>query len=280
MIWMVITKDEMKDGVNHVFHFNKEAIGKGNIRLAEVDEDDELSFISHGDIIISRTMNKMLLDTIGTKGVITTAENYDTYMMVKDKSMLAGFLQDKGVIVPRQHSIYELEDEKTYFVKPRYGSDSFGITTHNICKTKAEVRIQVERLKNLGYESIVEDFIDGKEFTAVCLNDKELSTYAIEVECFATNGIQTRDCKVGFKECCSAVYDSKLSDIVKKIFSLLELKHHARMDFRRGKDGEYYLIDVNLLPGLGPIDHYAKCLLLSENISYVDAMKKIVKSAN
>ena len=64
------------------------------------------------------------------------------------------------------------------------------------------------------------------------------------------------------------------------MFRLLRLKHYARIDFRKGNDGLYYLIDVNLLPGLGPLDHFAKCLLLAKNISYIDAIKKVINTAS
>lgn len=279
MIWMVITKVEMQDGVSHNFKFNREALGKDNIKLAVVDETDKLDFVNSGDVIISRTTNHILLQTIKQKGVPTTAEDRMVYESVKDKVGIAIKMKSKGIKVPTQCSVNEVEYGKTYFVKPRFGNDSFGISERSICKSKLQVKSQVEYLRANNFEPIIEEFIDGVDCTVALWKDDVVHTCAIEVECPETNGIQTRDCKTGFKEHCVALNDKNVRDIAKDIFTILGIKHHARIDFRRDNMGFYYVIDVNLLPGLGPIDHFAKCLLLSANISYIDAMKVIVNSA-
>ena len=269
-------------GTSPVFRFYREVLGKDNVKLAVVDEDDELEFVGPNDVVLLRTASKRLLNTIEKKGIKSTAESFEAYEMIKDKAGLAEFFEENDIQAPQQFSIDEVEDGKVYFVKPRYGSDSFGITIHNICRTKKEVEFQVMRLKESGYESIIEEFIDGMDCTVACCYpyDGEFIAAAIDVECSETEGIQTRDCKVGFKECCSATEDSKeLVEVAKEVFNALGLKHHARIDFRRDKDGNVYVIDVNLLPGLGPIDHFAKCFLLAHNFSYADTMKMIVVSA-
>lgn len=288
MIWMVITKKEMEDGASHVFRFNREAFGKENITLKVVDEDDALNFIGKDDVVISRTMNERLLSTIASKGVNSTAENYKAYMTVKDKCMLFDLLHSNGISVPMQYkSQSDLVEGKTYFVKPRYGSDSFGITRRCICKSLYDVARQVVEFNHVyEMEPIIEDFIAGPEYTVTCARCKGngcdyIMKYPIGIECEETGGIQTRECKVGFKEYCySEVTNSDLKVIAEKVFNLLGLKHLARIDFRRDQNGKYYVIDVNLLPGLGPLDHYAKSLLLTYNISYIGAMLKLVDCAS
>ena len=169
MIWSVVSKSEMDGfGTSPVFRFYREVLGKENIKLAVVDENDELDFVSPDDVILLRTASKQLLETIERKHLKSTAESYESYELIKDKVKLAEFLQAHEIQVPKQYSIDEVEDGKAYFVKPRFGSDSFGITIYNICRTKADVKYQVMRLEQLGYESIIEDFIDGKDCTVAC----------------------------------------------------------------------------------------------------------------
>ena len=165
---------------------------------------------------------------------------------------------------------------------PRYGSDSFGISEKSICRTPKEVMEQVKYLKEeFGMESIVEEYIAGSDCTVTCINNhKYLLLCSISIDCDETNGIQTRDCKVGFKECCSAMNDDRLMNLAGTIFLYLGLKSHARIDFRKGIDGRYYPIDINLLPGLGPLDHLSKSLLLCKNMSYIDALKAVIASAS
>ena len=47
MIWSVVSKSEMEGfGTSPVFRFYREVLGKENIKLAVVDEDDELDFVA------------------------------------------------------------------------------------------------------------------------------------------------------------------------------------------------------------------------------------------
>lgn len=292
MIWSVVSKSEMEGfGTSPVFRFYREALGKENIRLAVVEENDPLDFVGKDDIVLLRTASPSLIETIEEKGIISTAESNLTYNQVGDKVYLANFLKKFGIRVPRQFKMEELEEGKTYFVKPRYGSDSMGITTKCICRSIAEVREQVARLEAQIGEVVIEEFIDGIDCTVACVKNSDgystgsFSTAAISVECEETEGIQTRDCKVGFKEYCSKV-DNILNEYLESrailICAALGIRHHARIDFRFSKTdekGELYVIDVNLLPGLGPIDHFSKCFLLAKNQSYTDTIKSIVNSA-
>lgn len=282
MIWSIVSKAEMEGfGTSPVFRFYREALGKNNIKLAVVEENDKLDFVGEGDIVLLRSANPYLVKTIKEKGVRTTAEYMCSYEMVANKSLLSTLLANNGIEVPRQYSINEVEEGKTYFVKPKLGSDSMGISLQSICRTIDEVKRRVAYIKEeLGDKAVIEDFVEGVDCTVACWKkDGVINTCAIEVECEETSSIQTRDCKVGFKEYCSALHDEAIDAIAKNVFELLGIKHHARIDFRRGNDGKYYLIDVNLLAGLGPIDHFAKCLLLSRNMSYTDAMWAIVNTA-
>ena len=277
---MVITKAEMT-GPFLVYRFNEEAIGRENITLAVVDEDDPLDFVKDDDVIISRTFCKKLLHIILNKGCKSTAEEYSVYQLCRNKERLSDRLGMSGVLMPRRYSIEDVDDGNLYFVKPSIGGDSLGITTKCICSSKAEVLSEQNRIgATLGQTAIIEDFIYGKEYTVACVNTDSLHTYAIEVDCTGVGGIQTQYSKEHFLEYCSAANAIELNDISARIFHLLGLKHHARMDFRKDKDGKFYLIDINLLPGLGPTAHLAKAMLLTENISYIDAMKAIVKSAS
>lgn len=267
-----------------VFRYYQEALGKDNIQLAVVDETDNLDFINKGDIVLLRTASKSLINTINKKGVRTTAEDFSKYELVSDKAKLARWLTMNGIRVPHQyHQTFGLHG-KTYFVKPRYGSDSVGISELNICHTADEIRVQTKELdpKGKGYV-VIEDFIDGREFTVVCIKGSSLRTFAMEVICTANGGIQTYESKMNYMEVGSKVYgelNDRANRIAADVFTCLGIQHHARIDMRCDNDGNLYVIDVNLLPGLGPIGDLARCLLLTENMSYIDALKAVIASAS
>lgn len=285
MIWSVVSKEEMEGyGTSPVFRFYREALGKENVRLAIVEENDALSFVSKDDTVLLRTASPILISTIHNRRLKSTSETPELYNLVNDKEVLAEALTAQGFLCPRQYYKDELRVGKTYFVKPRFGSDSMGISSASICTSKEQVLSQYAIIRNtMHQDAVIEDYIPGKDLTVACVMGGDiLNVASIGIDCDETYGIQTRDCKVGFKEYCSLLsYEesSIVEDIAKKIVHKLCIKHHARIDFRKGEDGRYYLIDVNLLPGLGPIDHFAKAFLLSKNRSYVDVIKMIVNSA-
>lgn len=287
MIWSITSKEEMENyGISSVFKYYREALGKNNVKLAIVDENDKLDFLQKEDVALLRTASEPLIEAIRAKGVKTTAEDFSKYELVKDKEKVFRFLCSCGIRAPQQYQnhLSSLQEGKTYFVKPRYGSDSFGISEKSICCTPKEVIEQMRYLKEeFGMESIVEEYIAGSDCTVTCINNytaNELLLCSISIDCNETNGIQTRDCKVGFRECCSAISDVGLKSLAGTIFYYLGLKSHARIDFRKGINGRYYPIDINLLPGLGPLDHLSKSLLLCNNMSYIDTLKTVIASAS
>lgn len=285
MIWSITSKKEMEDlKTPSVFRYYQEALGKDNIQLAVVDETDNLDFVNKGDIVLLRTASDLLINTIRKKGVRTTAEDFSKYELVKDKAKLARWLTMNGIRVPHQyHQAFGMHG-KTFFVKPRYGSDSVGVTELNICHTPDEIRVQTKRLDPKGKgDVVIEDFIDGREFTVVCIKESSLRTFVMEVICTANGGIQTYESKKNYMEVGSRVYgdlNDRAKRIASDVFSCIGIKHHARIDMRCDNDGNIYVIDVNLLPGLGPIGDLARCLLLTENMSYIDALKAVIASAS
>jgi D-alanine-D-alanine ligase len=288
MVWTIVSKEEMEGyKIPPVFQYYREVVGKNYIALAVVDENDPLTFVQEGDVVLLRSANKYIISTIKKRGIVTTAEDYSIYEKVKDKEELGQWLQTKGVQVPRQYQLHEIEDGKTYFVKPRYGAESFGITKDSICSSAVNVLRQVNYIQEtLNQQALIEEFIDGVDCTVACYYDtdtEDVKTYAIKIECEEAGQIQTHKGKFDYNEYCSALdYETshRICEISKYVFSLIGIKHHARIDFRLRNDGELFLIDVNLLPGLGPSAHFAKCLLLTENKSYADAVWAIIDSAS
>ena len=289
MIWSVVSKSEMEDyKIPPVFHHYQEALGKENIMLAVVEEEDPLDFVNpETDVVLLRTASKFLVETILRKGVRSTAESFDKYIYTSDKAFLSSFLKHKQILVPNQYYVDEIVGGRTFFVKPRYGSESFGISEKSICYSKQEVYAQIKYLRNtLHSDAIIEEYIEGIDCTVACYcdpNSGQIQTHGIKVKCLSELNIQTHKGKFDYNEICSPLSGEekyKVNEIAAKVFLLLELKHHARIDFRLSEDGRVFLIDVNLIPGLGPLAHFSKCLLLSSNMSYIDSLHAIIYSAS
>lgn len=287
MIWALVSKKEMECcDTAPVFTYYQEAIGKDNIKLAVVEEDDELEFVHHDDIVLLRTASEKLIKTIKKNNIKSTAEDYKSYLLTSDKELLCSELEKIGVNVPHQYHPNDVCDGMIYFVKPRFGHDSIGISRGSICYSCDDVLRQISAIqKDFGDKSVVEDLIIGSDCTVTCLynqENNELECYPIAIHNEAIFGVQTEDVKsnkTDFCECLSHKEEKELSAICKLVFNHLRLRHHARLDFRKANNGGFYLIDVNLIPGLGPLGYLSRSLLLCENISYKDAILKVVTTA-
>ncbi|MBD5319369.1 MAG: ATP-grasp domain-containing protein [Bacteroides sp.] len=288
MIWSVVSKAEMEGSpISPVFKYYKEVLGKNNISLAVIDEKDPLDFVKNGDVVFLRDTYKSIIDTIHKRGFVSTAEKYEQYRLVGDKFELWRKLEKHNIPMPSQITFNDICDGDRYFVKPRHGTDSLGIDEHNICSSVSEVMCQIKKISELlNDDSVIEEYIDGIDCTVACYrtpNPSIIKCHPIEVHCDTIGGVQTYKGKFDCDEYC-CVPDShtanRLIDICKIIFEVLGISHYARIDFRKKSNGEVYLIDINLLPGPGPVDHFAKCLLLTENISYRDSMLAMINSAS
>lgn len=265
MIWSVVSKAEMGGCTSPTFHYQEEALGKENIRLAVVDEDDSLDFVGRDDVVLLRTASKALIDTIHKKGVKSTAEDSYAYSLASDKVALTDFLRSRELSVARRYSIHDVVDGKEYFVKPRNGSDS-KVSLENICRTKKEVELMTQEIRRqFNQDVIIEDYLPGKEYTVACSKIGS-GLYSAPI-----------DINTPFKR-----MDKDEEDNVRILaiwtFIELELKHHARIDLRSDGKGNVYVIDVNLIPCLGPNDKWAKCFEACK-MSYKEALMMAVNSA-
>ena len=255
----------MEGCTSPVFKFQEEALGKDNIKLVVVDESDNLDFVGKNDIVLLRTASKSLVDTIRKKRIKSTAEDYASYQLALNKVALMDFLMQKGIDVPRQYSLSEIADRIPYFVKPRGGSDS-KIPNQGICFTKKEVECQVQVIKEtFGQDAVIEDYIPGIEYTVACTKVGNcIHTYPIDIDC-PCRGLSRREI-------------DGLDRISINTFVSLGLKHHARIDIRANDYGVLFVIDVNLIPGLGPSDKWANCMEAYE-MSYTDSLREVIASA-
>lgn len=285
MIWSIVSKAEVETyGASSVINRYKEAVGGDNIAQVVVEETDNLDFVKDGDIVLLRTASKPLIETIRNKGVKTTAEDFCKYELAWNKKEMGSFLRSHEVNIPRQFHLSEVAKGKVYIVKPMDSCDSIGISEDSICFTKEEVSKQCQNIETAtGCQSVIEEYIHGREFTVAVLQNSSLSTFAAEAIFDRKFGIQTYELKKNREIFFQKIEDKKMNknlcDIAAKVFKELNLKSHARIDFRCDKYYNLYVIDVNLIPGLGPLEYLPRVMQVSDNISYIDAFKAVIATA-
>jgi D-alanine-D-alanine ligase len=191
-----------------------------------------------------------------SSGVVESALTFN-------KNWCNKFLSTFGVSVPQSVIFYKeenndlLREEVKFpcFVKPNNGGSSIGVRKAN------DISELDDALKTAfvhDNEVIVEEFIEGREFSCGILKNKTgikvmpLTEIIVNAEFFDYEQKYSAD---GATEITPADITSEESiqcqKIVKKVFNILRLKKVARIDFIL-KNGIFYLIEVNTIPGMSP----------------------------
>ncbi|MFA5326391.1 MAG: D-alanine--D-alanine ligase [Prolixibacteraceae bacterium] len=139
------------------------------------------------------------------------------------------------------------------FVKPNAGGSSFGVTK---VKEKHQLAEAIELAMKESTDILVEQFIDGKEFTCglVKLSDQELIFPVTEV--IPLNEFFDFDAKYTAGKTdeitparISPELTKKIQQLSSRIYDLCDCSGIVRIDYIL-KDGEFYFLEVNTTPGM------------------------------
>lgn len=282
MIWVIANSRE-EDGTFPTYKYYKSAYPKSAIDIFCATGNDDLSFIKKDDIVLARTRDKAISECVrkaqSRVGFISTLESCETEFLTHDKEALKDVLRKCGVAFPKSVSLKDIEDGTTYFVKPKFGENSIGIDNHSICDTREKVLAKYHSLSQSGLEPIVEEYIAGRDLTATVIHSEDgLKVYSIFTDADNSNSIQTDATKRNFTFNAVRCSDKALENTAKQVFNAVGAKHHLRIDFRLS-NGVFYVIDVNMIPGLAPNGYLSMCMK-EYGIDYYDAIRMVVNSAD
>jgi D-alanine-D-alanine ligase len=170
-------------------------------------------------------------------------------------------------------SIHRIDEKISFpkFIKPLHEGSSKGIYNSSVVNNSAELRNEINRIKESYHQpSIVEDFLEGKEFTVAMLgngNDVKVlpiveinlesvpegfnKIYSYEVKWF----FDTRENKLEIFKCpaeIDSVLYSQIEKVCKNAYAALRLRDWARIDVRLDKNNVPNIVEVNPLPGILP----------------------------
>lgn len=141
------------------------------------------------------------------------------------------------------------------FIKPNAGGSSFGVTkAHKI----ADITPSIHKAFDESDEVIIEQFIDGKEFTCGLYKTTKKETVFPITEVISSNEFFDYEAKYNdgkAQEITPALIPDETSDRIKKITSLiydiLGCKGIARVDYILNGNS-VFLLEVNTTPGMTP----------------------------
>ena len=205
-------------------------------------------------------------------GIRYTGTDYVSSALAMDKSLAKELFAFHGIPTPAGIHIYKEELAKKMegnpagagelrekegiglpcVVKACRGGSSVGVA---IARTEEEYQSALEEAFRYDEEAIVEQYIEGREFSCAVIGGEALPV----IEIAPLNGFY--DYKNKYQagstiETCPADLpeekEMEIRRIAEKVFGVLRLKCYARMDFMMDGKGEAYCLEANTLPGMTP----------------------------
>lgn len=131
---------------------------------------------------------------------------------------------------------------------------------------------------------IVEEFIAGREYTAIVLEGGNTKIYLAEKVFkelndpmqFATFQDQWTGSTDGYHY--EKITDPNLNRLVRKAFSVLKMADYAKFDIRLDQSGRYHFIDSNSNPAFGPkeLDIAMTTILGMYGIEFPDILRRLI----
>lgn len=192
-------------------------------------------------------------------GIPYTGSGYLGSAIAMDKDFTKRLARAEGVLTPdwqyvavTEGSLEELTAELALpcVVKVPTGGSSLGVS---ICRDRETLRKALS--DGLGQRLLVEEYIDGREFSCGVLDDQALPP----IEIIPKEGFYDYQNKYqpgATVEVCPAEITFAAAHIMKdaalRVHQLLGLSAYSRSDFLMTDAGDIYFLEVNTLPGMTP----------------------------
>lgn len=203
-----------------------------------------------------------------------------------NKYITKKLLESNNIKIPKYLFIKNSDkiDKKNYskldyplVIKPNEEGSSVGVM---IVNNTRELMRGLKKLKRLGYDILVEEYISGNEISCGVIEDGN------DIEVLDVLDIKPNSIFYDYK----AKYDddktyidisslsedivSRIKDIAKEVFITLNSKDYARVDMIVS-DNDIYVLEINTLPGMTGHSLIPKELKL-KNISYGEFLDRLI----
>jgi len=175
------------------------------------------------------------------------------------------------------------------FIKPTNRGGGLGIDSDSVVNNYQQLEAKVLSISmKHGSDSLVEEYLSGREFSVAILKDKSPAGYYImPLELVAP--LDDRGARILSGEVKSSdsefylavdnpIIKKNVSELAMKVFQALGARDYGRIDIRLDSAGVPQFLEANLLPSL--LDGYGnfpKACLLNINLTYADMILEITQ---
>lgn len=194
-------------------------------------------------------------------GIKYTGTGYLSSALAMDKGLSKRLFQANGIPTPAGISMKKENCERDFkktgltlpcVVKPCCGGSSIGVS---IVRTEEEYNQALEEAFHWEEEVVIEDYVEGREFSVGVIDFKALPVIEIApIEGFydyknkyaAGSAVET--CPAELPENVT----KEMQHYAEEVARVLGLNTYSRMDFLLNKDNKMFCLEANTLPGMTP----------------------------
>lgn len=193
-------------------------------------------------------------------GIRYTGSGYLSSALAMDKGMAKQLFITNGIPTPKGTSVKKSEPRDfadlglslPCVVKPCCGGSSIGVS---IVRSEAEFADALAEAFRWEDELVIEEFIEGREFSVGVIDYKALPVIEIApVEGFydyknkykAGSAVETCPAEI------SAEITAQMQHYAEEVARVLGLDTYSRSDFLLGRNNQIYCLEANTLPGMTP----------------------------
>lgn len=187
-----------------------------------------------------------------------TGSDHAASALAMDKLKTKQVWQSVGLVTPEYASLAENSDWQAVldslggqgFVKPAHEGSSIGMS---VVSTAQELKAAYEKAAHYDAKVLVERRIVGREFTVAVLNGVALPAIGLKTDHvfydydakYVSNTTQYL-CPCGLTQ----EKEAELQSIAQQAFAAVGCKGWGRVDFMQDEAGNFYLLEVNTVPGM------------------------------
>lgn len=204
-------------------------------------------------------------------------------MLAMNKNIAKKIMKESNILTPKWKCIecskpYDITTIKLpCVIKPCSCGSSIGISMAN---RMDELQMAIEKAKAYESEVLIEEKIEGREFTVGILKDKTLPVIEIK----PIKGFYDYKNKyqkgLTIEECPASISDeikNKLQQEALKVHNALHLGLYSRIDFIMDKENNVYCLEANTLPGMTPTSLLPQAAL-AVGITYNELCEMIIEN--
>lgn len=191
-------------------------------------------------------------------GIPYTGTDFVSSAIAMDKGITKDIFRAYGIPTPAGSRLKKGETEETKVPFPCIVKACCGGSSVGVCIARSEEEYGAAREEAFRYddEVIIEQYIEGREFSVGVMNGKALPVIEIAPREGFYDYRNKYQAGSTVETCPAELPQEKTAELQKmaeQVFAALRLKNYARMDFRMNQEGEIFCLEANTLPGMTPV---------------------------